>query len=69
MAVLGAFYELWDEQILPTVPSGEITNTGLPNLRAKRTVDHVPERVCSLASLGVAISMSVSRTMSLQRLS
>jgi hypothetical protein len=66
--VLSGFYGLGSEQIQPSVPSGEITNTGFPCLRAKRTVDHVPECLCSLASLGAAISMSVSRTMSLQRL-
>jgi len=62
------FLRVGGQQIQPSVPSGEITNTGFPSLRAKRTVDHVPERLCSLASLGAAISMSVSRTMSLQRL-
>jgi hypothetical protein len=52
---------------LLTVPSGKIRNTGFPSFRAKRTVDHVPERNCSSGSAGAAISDAVSRTISLLR--
>src|SRR5215831_1268098 len=49
------------------LPSGNTTMTGRLSLRAKRTVDHVPDRNYSISCGGAAMRTAVSRTMSLLR--
>ncbi|HJZ44306.1 MAG TPA: hypothetical protein VJ233_11330, partial [Hyphomicrobiaceae bacterium] len=49
------FVDLQPLLSLRTSPSGRITHTLRPSLRAKRTVDQVPERSCSMGSAGAAI--------------
>src|SRR6516225_2304708 len=49
------------------LPSGNTTMTSRPSLRAKRTVDRVPDRHYSISCAGAAMRTAVSRTMSLLR--
>jgi hypothetical protein len=48
-----------------TSPLGKITWTGRASRRVYRTVDHVPDRSCSMDPAGAAIRSVVSRTISL----